>query len=64
MRVALDDKALKAVDIETVSGGQLRVANLELARRKSAAIARVTVTSILMQALEGIRVPVSGLVEE
>ena len=62
MRVALDDKALKAADIETVSGGQLRVANLELARRKSAVIARATVTSILIQALEGIRVV--GLVDE
>ena len=62
MRVALDDKALKAADIETVSGGQLRVANLELARRKSAAIARAAVTSILVQALEGIRV--AGLVKE
>ena len=62
MRVTLDDKALKAADIETVSGGQLRVANLELARRKSAAIARAAVTSILVQALEWIRV--AGLVKE
>ena len=50
---ALDDKVLSAADIETVSGGKLRVDDLELARRESAALARTAVTSIMMQAVRG-----------